>query len=319
MAPTDRDPDAPAGEEWRFTSEGSKSNAKLRLAAVARRQFGRARYGQIRAIGVGVATISGWCDSGYLHWELPGVYAVGHPGRTTESDLAAAILYAGPGAMLSHATAAWWLALLKYPPRQIHVSSPRRVQSTGDIVVHGRRDLTRIEHRGLPVTTPSQAILDFAATGPKRLLRFVLANADYHDLLDVRTLQAISGQGIPGTAALNEALTIHLPALAHTRGTYEIVLVEFCETYDFPIPQTNVYVHGWLVDAYWPDYRLVVEIDDWRGHRTPAQLHSNHQRDLELRAAGLQTLRYAGEQLTGTPKAVVDDLSRYLPRLPRSC
>ena len=54
--------------------------------------------------------------------------------------------------------------LLKYPPRQIHVSSPRRVMDHANIVVHGRRTIDRIWHRGLPVTTPSQAILDYAAT-----------------------------------------------------------------------------------------------------------------------------------------------------------
>src|SRR3954454_991930 len=193
---------SPRSEEWRFTSEGPKSNAKLLVARLAARQFGRIRDNQILAIGVKDATISDWRRAGYLHWELPRVYAVGHPGRTTEPDLAAAVLYAGPDAMLSHATAAWWRGLLKYAPKQIHVSTPRRVQSYGDIVVHGRRELTRTEHRGLPSTTVAQTILDFATAGPQRLLRFVLANADYHDLLDVHALRAISGQGIPGTAAL---------------------------------------------------------------------------------------------------------------------
>jgi predicted transcriptional regulator of viral defense system len=304
--------DAPRSEEWRFTAHRWRSDAKLRVAHVAARQFGRVRYGQVRAAGVSDTTIRRWRDAGYLHWELPRVYAVGHPGRTTESDLAAAVLYAGPEAMLSHATSAWWRGLLKYPAKQIHVSTPRRVESYGDIVVHGRRELTRVEHRGLPTTTVAQTILDFAATGPRRLLRFVLANADYHDLLDIPALRAISGQGIRGTAALREALTIHLPALAHTRGTYEIVLLEFCESYGFPIPLTNQYVLGWLLDAYWPAKKLAVEIDDWRGHRTPAQLRSNHQRDLELRAAGIQTLRYAGDQLLDTPEAVAADLGRYL-------
>jgi hypothetical protein len=308
----------PADDESQFTSGGPKSNAKVRLAALAGRQWGRARYDQIRAIGVAHSTISAWRGVGYLYPELPRVYAVGHSGRTRESDLAAAVLYAGPGGMLNGATALWWYELLKFPPRQIFVATPRRVADLDNIVVRRERRIERLWHRGLPIVTPSQAILDFAATGPQRLLRFVLANADYHDLLDVRALQAISGRGIAGSAALNEALTIHLPALAHTRGTYEIVLLEFCETYDFPIPRTNVYVHGWLVDAHWPEHHLVVEIDDWRGHRTPAQLRSNHQRDLELRAHGIDTLRYAGEQLTGTPDAVATDLRRHLPRLAHS-
>src|SRR5947209_17373071 len=132
----------------------AESNAKVRLTEVAAAQSGCVRYDQLRALGLGHATISDWRRAGYLHLELPRVYAVGHPGRSTESDLAAALLYAGPGALLSHATAAWWVGLLKYPPKRIYVSTPRRVQNYGDIVVRGRRQLQRIDHRGLPVTTP---------------------------------------------------------------------------------------------------------------------------------------------------------------------
>ena len=113
----------PPDEECQFTAEGWRSNAKLRVARVAAGQHGRVRYDQLLAAGVTDATVRRWRDAGYLHLVLPRVYAVGHPGSSTEADLAAALLYAGPGAMLSHATAAWWLGLLKYPPRQIILST----------------------------------------------------------------------------------------------------------------------------------------------------------------------------------------------------
>jgi hypothetical protein len=155
----------PAPSEWRFSSGVRNSNAKRWVAAVAARQFGRVRYDQLRAVGIGRATINRWRHGGYLHPELPRVYAVGHPARSPESDLAAALLYAGPRAMLSHGTAIWGLELLKYPPREIIVSSPRRVRSPDNIVVHGRRQVERIRHNNLPVTTVTQAIIDFAAAG----------------------------------------------------------------------------------------------------------------------------------------------------------
>jgi very-short-patch-repair endonuclease len=74
----------------------------------------------------------------------------------------------------------------------------------------------------------------------------------------------------------------------------------------------NVHLHGWLVDACWPDQKIVIEVDGWRGHRTPAQLHADHQRDLELRAAGYIVLRYTERQLLDTPAAVAADIRRYL-------
>jgi hypothetical protein len=272
------------------------------------------RYDQLRELGVPDITIRRWRTDRYLHRVLPRVYAVGNPGGPIESDLAAALLYAGPGAMLSHGTAVWWLDLLKYPPPEIHVSTPRRVRCRDNVVVHRERHIPRIEHRGLPVTTPSQAILDFAATAPHDLLRLVLANADYHDRLDVHELQRITGRGVDGTVALNDALRIHLPQLALTRSDVEILLLTFCETQHVPIPDINKYLYGFLVDAVWRKQRVVVEVDGWRGHRTPAQLYENHRRDLVLRQKGFVVLRYAKRQFIETPAAVADDLLVHLAR-----
>jgi very-short-patch-repair endonuclease len=268
------------------------------------------RVDQLQELGVDHSKIWRWCRTGYLHPELPRVYAVGHPGRSTESDLMAAVLYAGPGAMLSHATAAWWLGLLKYPPRRIFVSSPRRVLNRGNIVTHGRRDLKRILHNGLPVTDPSQTIIDFAATGSTDLLRFVLANADFDDVLDVAALAKVAG--VAGAPALRDALRIHLPELARTRSGLERLLLTFCQSQRLPIPQMNGSLHGWMVDAHWPGTKVVVEVDGWKGHRSPAQLYTDHQRDLELRAAGFVVLRYTERQLKETPAAVAADIRRYL-------
>ena len=305
--------DSPAlGREWRFTAEGWRSNARLRVAAVAARQKGRIRYDQLRALGISEGTIGRWCDEGYLFWELPRVYAVGHPGRTPESDLAAAALYAGPGGELSHATTVWWLGLLKYPPKEIHVSTPRRVQNYKNIVVHGRRKLERILHKGLPITPPSQAILDFAATGTHELLRFVLANAEYQGLLDVDALNASIGQGVDGTRALRAAIRVHLPQLALTRSDIERLLLMLCERFGLPIPLVNTYIGDWLVDAVWPHAKVIVEVDGIRGHRTKAQIERDHQRDLELRALGYIVLRYTEAQIRDTPAAVAADIRRYL-------
>jgi hypothetical protein len=282
------------------------------VAAVAARQFGRVRYDQVIAVGVSGRTVGRWRESGYLHLELPRVYAVGHPGRSTEGDLAAALLYAGPGAALTGGTALWWRGLLKYAPDVIVVATPRRVRDLNQVVLRRERDVDRAWHNSLPVTPVTTALLDFAASAPPNHLRLALANADYQDLLDLDAISRLTGRGIAGSVALNEALRIHLPQLAHTRSELEIVLLVTCQTHGIPIPEINVYVDGWLVDAHWPAQRVIVEVDGWRGHRTPAQLERDHQRDLELRAAGYIVLRYTWRQLTEAPVAVAADLRRFL-------
>jgi hypothetical protein len=78
-------------------------SAKVQM--LADRQWGRISAAQFGALGVESVTIVRWVGAGYLHQVHPRVYAVGHRAPSVEADLTAALLYAGPGAMLSHATA----------------------------------------------------------------------------------------------------------------------------------------------------------------------------------------------------------------------
>ena len=66
------------------------------------------------------------------------------------------------------------------------------------------------------------------------------------------------------------------------------------------------------MDAVWHDRKLIVEIDETSGHKTPAQVRRDHQRDLELRAAGYIVLRYTETQLQQNPEAIVQELLRFL-------
>ena len=114
-----------------------------------------------------------------------------------EADLTSAILYAGPGAMLSHASALWWHELMVARPTLIQVSTPRKCASQPGIRVHSRRTVDLIHHQRLPTTTVSQALLDFSTTAPVESVVRVLAEADYRRVLNHRELSAISGCGRP--------------------------------------------------------------------------------------------------------------------------
>ena len=288
----------------------TRQRSKARLAGVAGRQKGRVTWAQIKALGVDDAAVSGWLNQGYLHRVLPRVYAVGHPGSSTESDLAAALLYAGPGAMLSHATAAWWLGLLDQQPRQIHVSTPRQCRSQTGVTVHRRRACDRIWHEGLPVTTVSQTLRDLAAGGALRTVRRALAKADYAGTLDLQAVRAQLGTGRPGSATLRKALAEHEPSLARTKSGLEVLFLEICERAKIPPPEVNVYVGGWEVDALWREQRIAVELDGYRNHRSPAQVRRDRRKELALRGIGYTPLRYSEEQLAQRRDEVIADLHR---------
>lgn len=277
-----------------------------RLAAC---QFGRVSRGQLEQLGVGSATIDRWLASGYLHRLLPGVYAVGHLAPSLEGDLATALLYAGQGAMLSHATAIWWLGLSDRRPHMIDVSTPGKRRSMDRVRVHERRAVDRIWHRHLPLTSVATTLLDYAGAVSLDQLRYVLAEAEYRDLLDIEAIKADLGRGKRGSTKLRRALERHEPRLARTRSRLERRFLALCESAGIPLPEGNVKIAGMTVDALWRAERVVVELDGHRGHRTKAQIERDRRRELRLRVAGYPlVIRYTEEQLTVDANSVAGDL-----------
>jgi hypothetical protein len=285
-------------------------SAKVRV--LAERQWGRVGWAQLIALGVDDSSISRWAASGYLHQVHPRVYAVGHRAPSVEADLTAAVLYAGPGAMLSHATALWWLGLIDHQPWPIEVSTPRRCRSLHGVKIHGRRTCERVWHKRLPTTSVEQALLDFAAVAPLERLRHALANADYHKVLDLPALREVAGAGRAGSTKLRKALERHEPKLARTRSPLERLFLPLCESYGIPLPDdVNVRIAGILVDAVWWKQRVVVELDGHGNHSSWAQIQRDRSNELTLRAAGFDVLRYGTLQVEEEPECVaVDVLAR---------
>jgi hypothetical protein len=141
-----------------------------------------------------------------------------------------------------------------------------------------------------------------------RDLRRALAEADYRRLLDPTAVRDMVRRGQPGSAALRRALAAHNPRLALTFSVLEERFLELCESAGLPQPEVNVPVEGLVVDALWPERRLVVELDGHMAHGTAAAIERDRHRELILRAAGYRVLRYTWRQVTVRPDLVVADL-----------
>ena len=292
-------------------------SAKVRR--LADRQAGRVSSAQFGALGIESVTIARWVDGGYLHQVRPRVYAVGHCAPSVGADLWEAVLYAGPGAMLSHATALWWRDLIDKQPRPLQVTTSRRCRSQPGIRVHGRRTCTRVLHKGLPTTTIEQGLLDYAATASIERVRHALANADYHKVLDVAALQVIAGNGRAGSTKLRKALERHEPKLARTRSPLERLFLPLCETYGVPLPDdVNVRIAGVLVDAVWWQQKLIVELDGKDNHSSWAQIQRDRSNEMRVRSAGFDVFRYGTVQLEEQPAQVAGDVIRRLSWTVRS-
>jgi hypothetical protein len=301
-------------ERCGFTSHSPKQIRRLRIAELASRQFGRITWAQLRQLGLAEATVHLWVGSGYLIPTLPRVYAVGHLARSQESDLMEAVLFAGPGAALSHGTAAWWRGLLRWPVKPIHVSTPRDIKSRRGLQIHGRRSLERETVRGLPVTTIAQTMLDLAASADFTLVRRALAELDFTGEFEPAELRKACTRRLSGTVALARALDVHLPELAQTRSELEVEFVLLCERYGIPRPLMNRNLHGVEADAWWPDFSLVVELDGDGNHRKAAQRAKDRRKEVVLRQHGLTVLRYDYDLVMRTPRKVTRDLLTQMRR-----
>ena len=55
-----------------------------------------------------------------------------------------------------------------------------------------------------------------------------------------------------------------------TRSELEDAFLKLIRRNRLPVPQMNVHVWGHRVDAYFPQHRLIVELDGWETHRIRA-------------------------------------------------
>jgi predicted transcriptional regulator of viral defense system len=284
----------------------------VRVADLATRQNGVVSRPQLRSCGLTDNAIDRRVAAGRLHRVHRGVYAVGHAALSLDGRLVAALLYAGPRAVLSHTTAAWVWRLIEVEPKRVHVTIPGRRHSLPAVRVHRSRSLDADTRHDLPLTTVARTLLDLATALTATRLRRVLAEADYRRLLQADEIEAVLGRGQPGSAALRSALDAHLPQLARTLSVLEERFLALCETAGLPLPEVNVKVAGLMVDALWPGQRVVVELDGHAAHGTAAAIETDRRRELTLRAAGYAVVRYTWQQITQQAEEVAGDVSRAL-------
>jgi very-short-patch-repair endonuclease len=125
---------------------------------LATRQEGVVGFGQLVALGYTRDQIAHAVRTSRLIRRHKGVYAVGHDALTDRGRMIAALLAVGPGAVLSHATAAHVWSLFPSMPPFVHVTVTGRVpRKRRGIQVHQANRLATTTHHQLPITTPEQS------------------------------------------------------------------------------------------------------------------------------------------------------------------
>lgn len=278
------------------------------VAATAEKQHGVVAYRQLIALGFSPQWIQRQLAAARLHRVHQGVYAVGHRRLTVRGRWMAAVLALGEGAVLSHLSAAALWGILAIPGGAIEVL----VETCGarrrkGIKVHETLHLPsrdRTIRDAIPVTSLARTLLDLAEVAPSRLRRAV-DEADRQQLLDVRAVRELCDRS-HGRRGLKPLLALLDQAsdTPHTRRQLEALFFDFCRTQGLPLPACNVLVEGYEVDAFWPAFRLIVELDSWEFHRGRRAFERDRERDAVLQAAGYRVIRVTWRRLTQNPAEV---------------
>jgi hypothetical protein len=281
----------------------------VEIAALAKRQYGVVSRAQLRALGLADHAITKRAARGRLHRVHQGVYAVGHTVLGARGRWTAAVLAAGPHAVLSHAAAGalWELRASAAVIVDVTIAGGGSRKRPG-LRIHRARDLTGLTttHDGIPVTTPARTIMDLAATLQRRPLERLLDQAENARLTDVASLVALARAhpGHRGASRLTTALSSHEPGTTLTRSELEERFLALCRTRGLPRPAVNARVVGPEVDFVFAEQRLLVEADSWTWHRSREAFERDRDRDAVHTRAGYRTLRFTHRQLTTTPDAV---------------
>ncbi len=287
------------------------------IAALASAQDGAVGRAQLLARGVSRRAIGGRLASGHLHAVHRGVYAAGYPKLSVAGRRHAALLAAGPDAVLSHrtATAVWGLR----PDGRwvVDVTAPRRGRSGDGIARHTASlraaDVTIVD--GLAVTSLARTLLDLAAVVPSQHVLRALERADRLELLDMRAIDALPPTGHRGLPVLHVLPVLHAavaeydPRHRHTRSELERRALAMLAARGIPAPELNAFLGPYTVDFLWRDARLIVELDGYDTHKTRVAFEADCTRDrLHLRH-GLRTIRLTWRMLDDDGVAVLDDVA----------
>jgi hypothetical protein len=290
------------------------------LARIALFQDDVLTFAQLLDGGVTGGFIKSQVNLGRWQRLYRGVYATFSGQPTRQAQLSAAVLAAGPGAMLSHESAAETWGLTDKPARLIHVTIPgaRRVAPIAGVRVHlsARAEVAVHPARMPPRTLIEETVLDLVATSA------VLDDA-------VGWVTRALGRKLTTQAQLRETMA------ARPRMRWRAVLTELLEpdaagthsTLEYRYDRDVERPHGLPAgtrqakfrhngrnayrDRIYEEYLVVVELDGRATHTIDKRWDDIH-RDNATSASGMLTLRYGWLDVTTRPCQVAAEVASAL-------
>jgi hypothetical protein len=253
----------------------------------------------------------------------PGVYAAFSGDLTRRTRLWAAVLSAGPGATLSHETAAELQRLADKPTELIHLTVPtgRRISAAEGISLHRSARVmeavqasrypprTRVEETVLDLTQAAKTFDDVCGWVTRAIAR---------ELTDEAGLQA----AMKARQRLRWRNDLEQLIVAAAGGDHSVLEFRYHRdverAHGLPesarqVPFTTPGGRRGRRDRVYENFGVVIELDGRLAHQ-PEDQWKDKTRDNAAMAAGQRTLRYGWAQVKWEPCATAAEVARVLRR-----
>lgn len=285
------------------------------IAQLAARQHGVVDLRDLRRLGLSDAGVKRRTADLRLRRLHRGVYSVGQINQ--RGRWLAAVRAMGSDAALSHRDGAALLGLRARDGRTVDVTVARHARRRSGINVHQTRalhpdDVTEVD--GIPVTSVARTLLDLADVLPAFDVRRAYEAAERERALDLAAIRQLleRSNGRRGVSVLRALLGYDASLAADSKSELESRFLDLVRESNLPLPQLNVLVEGFLVDAYWPAARLVVELQSYRYHSDRHAFERDHAKFARLKWARFEVLPLTWLQVTGRPAETAAALTAIL-------
>lgn len=291
------------------------------LIHLAERQHGVVHRRQARTLGISRSSLRRRIERG--DWApLPdGVLRRCGSPVTAEQSTWVGLLAAGPGAVLSHSSAAALWSMSGFRPTQVHVTLGRT--SGGDPRASARLHWTTYlpahhvtELDGIPVLTPSRLLFQLAASihvGRMALLtdkawaRRLVSGRSLHQMCD-----ELSQHGRDGMAVMREVLEERPIGYVPPESNLEARVEKIIRDHDLPALRRQVDLGGreWLgrVDFVAVDCPLIVFVDGEHWHSSVLDKAADARQQAGLEATGFVVVRITEHEVWHDVRSVVEKL-----------
>jgi hypothetical protein len=292
-----------------MTSNSDTPRVVRAVDRIASRQLAMVTSTQLDEIGFGRGTREKWLATGQLKRMRRGVYMLPGVAPTWDASVLAAVLAAGPQAVVSHLTAAHLWQLFDGPPPEtvrpcIHITAPWRHHLAG-VKLHRRRldDREQTRYRSIPVTTPARTLFDLATMLDADQLGRCVDEALRRRLLTVselgRLLQQHAGAGRRRLRPLRAVLAQRLAGFDPGANEWEQRMDRQWKQLGLPASRRQYWVNvaggRCRVDRAVPELKLAVE---WVGkayHSLDGRYARDRMRISDLVQAGWDVIEVTPE------------------------